>query len=149
MLIRLAELKDAQDILSWRNDSLTRAMSRNDELIDEQGHEAWFERVLKNRQIILLVGVIDRPIGMVRFDRVNRTKNWEISVALASKERGKGLGRQLLNLALSHFFDIVPEVVLLAEIKQINDVSRRLFESVGFQHESSDGEMLQFTLSRL
>lgn len=147
MLIRLAERKDAQDILRWRNDPQTRTMSRNDGLIDAQTHNTWFERALGNRDILLLVGVmLDRPIGMVRFDRQNDTTSWEVSIALAAEERGKGLGKLLLTLAVELFFVTYPASTLLAEIKQCNVASRRLFESAGFLHESRDGEMLKFSL---
>jgi RimJ/RimL family protein N-acetyltransferase len=147
MLVRLAECKDASDILRWRNDPLTRAMSRNNAPIGEQAHNAWFERARRNRDRVLLVGVVlGRPIGMVRFDRLNCTASWEINIALAPEERGKGMGKMLLALALSRFFATYPEATLLAEINQSNVVSRRLFESAGFFHESSDGAMLQFSL---
>lgn len=149
MLIRLAKRNDAQDILRWRNDPHTRVMSRNEDPIDEQAHNVWFERILGNRDRVLLVGLIlDRPIGMVRFDRQNGTTSWEINIALAPEERGKGLGKLLLTLSLAQFFATYPDATLLAEIKQRNVASRRLFESVGFLHESSDGEILQFSLSR-
>lgn len=140
MLIRLADRQDAQYILRWRNDPQTRAMSRNDAQIDECAHNAWFERVLGNRDRLLLVGITNRPIGMVRFDRQNGTTSWEISIALAPEERGNGTGRFLLNLALAQFFATHPKATLLAEIKQHNVASRRLFESLDFITQScADG----------
>lgn len=148
MLIRPAEWEDAQEILRWRNDSQTRAMSRNDALIDEQAHVAWFERVLENQDRMLLLGImLDRPIGMVRFDRQVETLNWMVSVALAPEEQGKGFGGLLMTLALSQFFATHPGATLTAEIKQDHVPSRRLFESIGFLHKSNSGEMLNYFLS--
>ena len=148
MLLRRAESKDVRDIFLWRNDAQTRAMSRNAKPLDEQAHNVWFKEALVDPDRVLLLGVIlEIPVGMVRFDKQSDVKSWEISITLAPCERGKGFGRVMLMLAVEHFFFVYPSSILLAEVKQSNIVSRRLFESAGYRHESNHAEILQFSLS--
>lgn len=145
MQIRLAKYSDAGDILRWRNDTETRAMSRNGDLIEKSVHESWFDRVLKDPNRVLLIGTVEeKSIGMVRLDMQDQPANWEVSIMLAPEARAKGLGKVLLNSALSHFCLGRPGVVLLAEIKVQNYASQRLFESLGFVQKSNDGVILHY-----
>ena len=46
MILRKATIDDAMDILTWRNDPLTRAASFNKEEIDPDSHMNWFRKNL-------------------------------------------------------------------------------------------------------
>ena len=140
LTLRLADAGDALDILHWRNDSHTRLMSRSSAVIEEDHHRAWFARALKDPGRILLLGTdAAQKIGMVRFDRHGAVQ-WEINIIIAPEVRGQGLGRHLLSMAIAHFFSLNPEASLLAEVKEDNAASHRLFASLGFAREAPDGD---------
>jgi len=148
LVVRLATESDCLDILRWRNDPMSRAMSRNTGVIDERQHCAWFSKALEDPQRLLLVGVRDaHKLGMVRFDLFT-PEQWEVSIVVAPEVRGTGQGKSLLTLALSHFFSAWPENAVLAEIREKNLYSERLFRSVGFVASCSQGEINQYIVDK-
>jgi len=123
--LRKATPDDASDLLAWRNDPVTRAMSRNSDLVDAADHARWFQRALQDVACTLLIGEDDgRKIGMVRLARGEET---EVSINLNPAVRGRGLSRELLIRALAQ-----ERGALLAVIKPENLASIRLFEGAGF-----------------
>ena len=133
MIIRSATPDDALDVLIWRNDPLTRAMSRTQEEVEQQAHVAWFNRALNDGASTLLIGEVEgEKVGMVRFDHGVAT---EVSININPLCRGRGLGHELLAEALSW-----AKGDLVAVIKDENLASRRLFERAGFElRETTDG----------
>ena len=131
--LRPAEPGDWADLLVWRNDPHTRAMSRTSEAIEEAAHRRWFEQALADPARVLLIAELDgESVGVVRLDHGSDT---EISINLSPAHRGRGLGRRMLEAALA----TTPER-LTAWIKDENRASRRLFEQCGFElREVSDG----------
>ena len=145
MNVRRAEMKDCLSILNWRNNSLSRSMSRNEALIDSNSHIIWYSNMLKNLDRCLLIGeILNVSIGMVRFDRLLPSQNWEVSVTVAPGYRGKGLSKKLLASAINFFYGKFPEAGIVAEIKPENVISRNLFEASGFNYYSGDEHMLRF-----
>jgi ribosomal protein S18 acetylase RimI-like enzyme len=125
MIVRRATEADALDVLAWRNDPLTRAMSRHRDEIDEASHLAWFAGALANPQVTLLIGEAEgEKVGMVRFDHLEPT---EVSINVNPACRGRGHGYALLTGALEQ---VRGDVV--AEILEENLASQRLFERAGF-----------------
>ena len=133
MIIRRATLDDALDVLIWRNDPLTRAMSRTQDEVEQEAHLAWFSRALDDAASTLLIGEVGgEKIGMVRLDRGAAT---EVSININPLCRGRGLGHELLAEALTWATGD-----LWAVIKDENLASRRLFERAGFElQETTDG----------
>lgn len=130
LIVRHANETDALDILAWRNDPHTRAMSRNQDEIDTESHLAWFGKALHDPQRIFLIGEIaGEKIGMVRFDRGGET---EVSINLNPAYRSRGLSRALLTKALTFVDDDI-----WAEVNEENSASRRLFERAGFEFQGT------------
>jgi RimJ/RimL family protein N-acetyltransferase len=126
MKLRRAAAADSLDLWRWRNDPVTRAMSRNAEAVELAGHEAWFRRALADPALTLFIGeVAAGPVGMVRFDHGPET---EVSINLNPAFRGQGLSHALLMAGLAKVGGVV-----YAEIKDENAPSRRLFERAGFR----------------
>ena len=78
--IRLATHLDSENIWHWRNDNITRKMSRSTDLVDWKVHEKWFSSSLLNKKIIILLGTIEdlaESIGMIRFDLDENEKSAE------------------------------------------------------------------------
>lgn len=138
--------EDALDILHWRNDILTRTMSRTDTIIDEERHWEWFCGVIADPRRLLLIGVnAGHKIGMVRFDHRD-CGGWEVSITVTPEMRGKGMGSQLLKTSLAHFFSVNTDTFLLAEVKRQNVASCHLFESLGFTSISCEGDIFRYSL---
>ena len=90
--IRKANLHDCEDIFKWRNDRLTRKMSKNIKEVEWNEHLNWYKETIKNKDILLLVCTDNKnfkKLGMVRFDILNNGKSSEISINLNPKERNK------------------------------------------------------------
>jgi RimJ/RimL family protein N-acetyltransferase len=132
LILRKATEADALEVLAWRNDPLTRAMSRTHEEVSQAAHLAWFARVLADPRAILLIGELaGEKVGMVRFDCGAET---EVSINLNPAHRSRGLGYALLSQALAW----APGEVV-AEIRDENLASQQLFERAGFRLRSREG----------
>lgn len=135
MKVRPATMEDALDVLEWRNDPTTRAMSRTTDVVEREGHLAWFERTIGSDRTSLLIGEHEgHKVGMVRIDA-----DGEVSINLNPASRGKGLARPFLTAALD-----TAEGPFIAEIKPENTASIRLFEGAGFYAVESGHELLRY-----
>lgn len=145
LVVRMAQSEDASDILRWRNDSHTRGMSRNSDLILEKDHQIWLEKTLRDPNFCLIVGLYSNvKFGIVRFNK-DKLNEWEVGINIAPEARGKGLGKILLSAALSNFALKHSNVMLNAEVKLFNKVSQHLFESLGFSLASQVGDIRCYT----
>ncbi len=88
---RNARMADADLLLEWRNDPLTREMSRNTDLVSRDDHIAWLNRQLaKIPPMLFIVELDELPVATFRID------GDEISYTVAPSHRGKGLATALL-----------------------------------------------------
>lgn len=146
MNIRPAELKDSLDILRWRNDSQTRLMSRNQQVIEVEAHTQWYNHLLSNPNRLLLIGELShQSFGMVRFDYLENNSKWEISITLAPEFRNRGLSKELLKRAITYFHSKFDNTEIIAEIKECNQASRKLFTGIGFNYISRVDDILCFS----
>lgn len=141
MILRRATAADALDLLAWRNDPLTRAMSRSHEEIGEAAHRAWLARALADPKVTLLIGEVGaEKLGMVRFDHLEPTK---VSINVNPAHRGRGHGYGLLSQALAQV-----EGDVVAEVQDDNLASRRLFERAGFAMQNEAEGLRRYVLVR-
>ncbi len=130
--LRPATFDDSNDLLVWRNDPHTRAMSRDHDLVAPDDHKRWFTKALHDKgRVILLAEHEGRKIGVARFDQTET--GWETGINLNPAERGKGLGGALLTMAVERFTIDHPDQILTAVIRPDNSVSRAIFEACGFR----------------
>ena len=147
MHVRRATTDDALDILAWRNDPETIAMSKTVGPIDAASHQVWFDRSLANPDRLIFVAVDgDQKIGMVRFDRAGDT--WAVSINVSPKVRNRGYGRAMLTEALAAVRPSIGRSRIVAEVREDNVASLRLFDRCGFaQAERKDG-FIQVSLAK-
>ena len=133
-----AEL-DSQIIWEWRNDKLTRSVSRNTDFISWNTHDAWFRQSLENPERFLYVGIhleadSQTPIGVVRFDMVDSVNHYyEVSINIAPLARGKGFGSLLLAFGTKALLrDVAICRRIYAEVKTENISSNSFFLSAGY-----------------
>ena len=139
LLIERASLHHSKSIWEWRNDAVTRSVSRNSEVVAWDEHDAWFRRSIVNPDRFFYVGIPigdpqKLPIGVVRFDLLGSINgHWEISINMSPSVRGKGLGRLLLECGTRAFVaDACKCLRIYAEVKSDNIASNRLFASAGY-----------------
>ena len=139
MQLRFLTPDDCDILLAWRNDPLTRAMSRTQDPIAPEDHRRWFARAIDDPVKIMMMGLEGRrQIGLIRFDPLDQL--WEVGLNLAPAERGKGLGKILLRLGMEHFWQINPAARLCASVRADNLASRKIFETCGFQRIETRAE---------
>lgn len=134
---RLARLDDEALILRWANESLARQNGFTLDAIDPATHRAWFRKRLRDpeRCRLYIVETHDGfPIGKVRFERHDEA--WEIDYALDEHALGRELGKPLLQTAMLALRASTKKAPLFGSVKDFNDVSRRLFEALGFESEN-------------
>ena len=72
----------------WRNDPLTRKMSREPAEISWENHKNWFRRVDQDPKKLIFIAYGDSvPVGMIRFDWIDR-ESAEININLSPEKRG-------------------------------------------------------------
>lgn len=115
-----ATLEHAKILFEWRNDPLTRAMSRNHAPVKWSEHLAWLTARLDRLEPHLYIAKFkDHPIGTFRID------GDEISYTVAPDARNQGLGFAMLCKAREMFGP------LRAEIYVRNIASIRIAERAG------------------
>ncbi|MHB1472268.1 MAG: GNAT family N-acetyltransferase [Dermatophilaceae bacterium] len=137
---RPAGMQDARALWEWRNDPVTRASSRNSDLVPWVEHLAWLETSLTRDDRMLLV-VEDPvstagPVGTVRWD-LDREGEWEVSITVAPDRRGQSLARPLLRAGEVALSEVTRSsgtnvTAYLAVVHVDNGASVRLFESSAY-----------------
>ena len=129
--LRSATMDDADELLAWANDPLTRSNSFNPGPIDLADHVTWLRGVVADAQSMLLIGEYDGgTIGQVRFDHDGGTI--VVSVGLAPAARGQSLGAPLIVAGVRVAQRRWPGTAIVARIKVDNTASVRAFRVGGF-----------------
>lgn len=127
MWFRQAKMADADLLLAWRNDPLTRQMSRNQDVVEMDGHVAWLSKRLSRVSPQLhMVMMMDERIGNFAPVATFRIDGDELSYTVAPEHRGKGIAKQMLAKIRAD-----ARRPLTAEIKRDNMASIRAAESAG------------------
>ncbi|MGB1007818.1 MAG: GNAT family N-acetyltransferase [Thalassobaculaceae bacterium] len=147
--LRPARLNDSAAVFAWRNDPLTRSMSRASAPVTWDDHQRWFAAVIDipSRRVVIAEGAGAR-LAVVRFDRMDGGDGagtvWEVSINLNPAWRGRGLGGAVLRAACDGFQAPGASLSLHAEIRAENAASRRVFEAAGFGALTTEGEILVY-----
>lgn len=141
MKLRNATIDDAQLLLAWRNDPVTRANSLNTEIITPANHLRWLSITIKNaRRQLLIAEERNIAVGTVSIEK-NKNKSYEISWTVAPEHRGKGIGKKMV-AAVIRAYDVSK---LHATIKSSNIASIRIAEQLHIPY-SLDSSRLRITL---
>lgn len=132
--VRDAAADDARIMFDWRNDPVTREVSRETAPLDWQAHVDWLDRALADPARALFVGEIGgRAVGVIRFDRSAKGRA-EVSLYLDPALHGLGLGPHLL-LAGERAAGFA---TIDAAVLEGNVASQRLFAACGFERLAPD-----------
>ncbi len=141
--IRIANNNDSSDIFTWRNDELSRKMSRDSNEVSWQQHETWYQQKMMDKNSLLLIcedATTEVKIGVVRFDFADdNNEEAEISINLSSMARGQGYAKICLQSAIAYMVPHYPQCQkIIADIKTDNEASKKSFEYAGFEVSSID-----------
>ena len=137
--VRKAEPGDEQDLWIWRNDPLTRRMSKDTARVPRAINQQWFKDSLANpSRVIYLLEDERGKLGMVRFDALG-PGDFQISINLNPEWRGRGLCRPVLGGAIDRFVEGRGPLLLRADIRDENDASTKCFLANGFVLKRADG----------
>lgn len=125
--LRAATLEDAQLLLDWRNDDVTRANSHNIGMVTMADHLLWLERVLADsRRQLYIATSAGKPVGTLRADHYGDV--CELSWTVAPSARGTGVGKQMV----AQLASTIPGP-LTAKVKPDNKASARIAEHAGMR----------------
>lgn len=133
LALRRGRLDDADQLLAWANDAVTRAASFGRPVVGREAHVAWLADTLaREDRRLWVVEEEGLPIGQVRIDR-DAEGTGTISIGLAPGARGRGAGARVLDAALAAAMAELGIRRFCAIVHEDNAASRRLFERAGFR----------------
>ena len=136
--VRRATAADIRAVFELSNQRGVREKSFHSSAIGWPEHVEWFERVLKDPDCSFYVAEINgRIAGQVRFSRDGELTL--VSISVSQDYRRKGIGRQMLQMALKDFQSGHQSGQIFARIKPDNLQSISFFQSLGFRPEQSEG----------
>ena len=102
---RKATIEDAKLLFDWRNDPLTRQMSRTTEPVEWTGHVEWLTKRLERQESDLFIfELAGRPVATIRID------GDEVSYTVAPEDRGHGIATEMLKIIREHFGSLKAEI---------------------------------------
>jgi RimJ/RimL family protein N-acetyltransferase len=130
--LRRARPDDCVRVWEWNFSPEVRAVSRDARAVTFTEHARWFERRLARQAepMWIVVDSTERTaVGVVRLDRIGDNGDVaRISIALASRARGRGIGRRAIAAACQAW-----NRPIVAEILATNAASRACFEACEFE----------------
>ena len=141
VFLRDATYLDADMLLAWRNDPVTRSNSISEAMISSEKHLQWLNAVVDSPDSRLMIGYANNTaVGVVRLDWQSERDAADISFTVAPEYRGQGYGFALVQSALRD----VRNARVAAEVKMANKASIRIFEQLGFEMIDGQGELLMY-----
>lgn len=129
--LRPAEMTDAETILEWQSDPVTRRFSRNPAVPTHEEHMNWMKGKLSDPNSVFSIIVEDaKPVGVFRLDKHQPMDlMYEISVLVAPERHQQGIAKHAVLLMNS----LLPDTPKAATVLPDNKASHSLFNSSGFQ----------------
>lgn len=136
--LRSATIRDADLLLQWRNDPITRESSRNSNMVGEEEHVSWLRSVLEDpRRKLFIAEEAGLAVGTVRADWHNDLV--ELSWTVSAEARGRGVGKRMVKLLAEQISGPV-----CAEVKPGNMASVKIAEYAGMKLKEERNETLYF-----
>ncbi|MDB4761665.1 UDP-2,4-diacetamido-2,4,6-trideoxy-beta-L-altropyranose hydrolase [bacterium] len=140
VIVREAKLEDRDQYFVWANNLEVRKNSFSHDPISKDAHARWFSNRINTYYSCLLV-VVDfegNDLGQVRFDFDEQKQGWIVDFSIDSSFRGCGYGKSALVEGLFWMRQKHEgRLLILADVLDINPVSKRLFSEVGFKRIGS------------
>ena len=144
---RSATLADSALILEWRNHESSRKYSANNQIIDKEEHEKWYQHRIKqiDDQFFWIFGSNTSNLGYVRLDRLIDSENtFEISICINPDFQNLGYGKDVLAKSEFMHFEKYPKSKITARVNVNNSSSVSLFAKAGFTEKAHLDDFLVF-----
>ena len=131
--IRNAVFGDKNKFLFLANDVLTRENSFETGIISRETHNEVFKNWLlnfDNVKLFIFENEAGELLGQTRFEYENNC--WKIDYTISPSFRGFGYGKLVLKLGIRRLANELGLVCFLAEVKQSNRSSKKIFADLGF-----------------
>ena len=130
--LRKVRPEDIDLLFKWANDPVVRSNSFNIAPIPYENHILWFNKMMDDPSVLQFILESDGlPIGQIRLNITGSTA--EIGYSIATEHRGNGYGHIILQMVINEVKENYPDIKkVIARVKKDNAVSRRLFESEGY-----------------
>lgn len=145
--LRKVTSSDEDLLLTWTNDPLVRKGSFKNHTITKKEHKIWFNNKFKNPDVLMWIFQINNsPGGLVRLERENNEV--VLSYQVAAEYRGKGLGTEMLKMAIDEVEHLWQDIKVMAYTVPGNVASVKSMEKAGFCLESSDNDKIVMFFKR-
>lgn len=138
--------KDHVDMVAkWINDERINIGSGARFPVSKYEQVTWYENICrdKTKQKLIISTKKEEHVGMVSlFNIDHKNRNSEIGVYIIPNYQGKGYAKEALNLLLTFAFCELNMHKVYASVYSFNLPSSKLFELVGFHHESTNKEAI-------
>lgn len=138
--LRCVEAGDVEDLYNWRNHSLARQGSFNTDPLSWDEHRRWFEEKRQSPKTTIYIAYCKQEkIGAIRFEDEYQTIR--INIMLNPDHIGKGLGARCVKQGVQEVVDNNRvNKPIIAEIKNDNFASVKVFEKAGFTKDMNDNK---------
>lgn len=127
--LRLAEPSDSNLMYGWQSMPEVRRYARCARSPSRGEHVAWMtDSLARPQRVLTLIRHETTPVGVLRFDRLDATPTYEVSILLDPRWHGRGIAAAALRLGQVLFRG----ALLRAEVDPANKASRKLFAAGGF-----------------
>ena len=132
--LRKACKDDERLLWEWANDAEVRSVSFTSDPIPWEDHVRWFDLKMQDPGCIIYIAVNpeDAAIGQIRYDL--EEKDAVVSISIDGQYRGKGYGRDMLELSAERIFEERNVERIHAYIKTDNEASNRVFAKSGYEY---------------
>ncbi|TGL45846.1 GNAT family N-acetyltransferase [Leptospira perdikensis] len=143
MKLRNVIPQDIDLVFQWANDPDTRNQSYSSNLIPYEQHRSWFHQKIEEKIDWFIAEINEIPVGIIRFDK--NQDQLKVNYSIDERWRGKGLGKEIISLALNHIsLELERETTILGFVKKNNLASIKCFASNGFSQDEHDLESYVF-----
>jgi|TARA_B110000495_G_C23035324_1_gene618096 RimJ/RimL family protein N-acetyltransferase len=129
--------KDLEKIKNWRNSKGVWEFNTQYTLLNQFNQKQWYDELLINssQKMFIIYNSQKKAIGICGFRDINsENKNADVSIILGdSKDRGKKLGTETLNLLVDYGFNKLNLHHISASIFSYNFKSIKVFEKMNFK----------------
>lgn len=138
--LRFVVLEDAAFLMELNNDlEIAKYVVGNPKQVSLQEQIRWMENLkFETRTKRFIVEYDGKSVGTViisNIDESNLTAN--VNIKLHKAARGKGIGKQSIQLALKYCFEEIGMLCVTANVLSYNEASLALFRSCGFFEEGT------------
>lgn len=140
--LRPLRMDDWHKTIKWRNDiSVKKLAMMHPFPITEMNEQEWYEELLKSKSDKTIYFAIDNKnkeiIGFIFLDKINRTnRNCYLGIVIGDDTtRGKGYGRESINLLFNYAVDVLNLRKVIVEVVSVNKLALKLYKSIGFEEE--------------